>query len=361
MFASGHVLFNRAGVLMAQPFDAGSRRVTGDPFPVAESVASEGSRYASFSASTNGLLVYAAGSGRPLTRLTWFDRDGNILGTVGDAAFTTSIALSRDDRRIAAATMFGTPGNRDIVLFDGPGAAGDRFTFDATSDNGPVWAPDGKAIAYEGSPKGFLALLRKPVDGGPAEELVPGEIGITHFANDWSADRRYLLYTRGNGSSNDLWVLPLFGAGTPIPVAHEPNFSENSGAFSPDVQWIAYVSTETGTPQVYVRPFPSGGGKWQVSVGGGTNPVWSADQQEILFLGLDGRLLTAGVRITGSSFERSEPRALFSLPTAALSGANNYRQFAASRDGKRILANLLEQRGATTPLTVVVNWLSTPK
>lgn len=109
-----------------------------------------------------------------------------------------------------------------------------------------------------------------------------------------------------------------------------------------------------------MRPFPPASGKWQVSINGGTLPTWTADQREILFLGLDGRLMTAGVRTTGS-FERNEPRALFVLPTPAMNGVTNYRQFAVSKDGKRILANVLEQRGATTPLTVVVNWLAIPK
>ena len=103
------------------------------------------------------------------------------------------------------------------------------------------------------------------------------------------------------------------------------------------------------------------GGRVQVSVNGGTHPTWTADQREILFLGLDDRLMSASVRITGSSFERSEPRALFTLPTPVITGQANYRQYAVSKDGKRILANLLEQLPGTTPLTVVVNWLAIPK
>jgi Tol biopolymer transport system component len=367
-YASGHVLFNRNGVLMAQPFETQSRQFTGEPFPVAESVSSEGSRYAGFSASNTGTLVYAAGTGRPLTRLTWFDRGGTILDSVGDAAIMSAIALSRDDRRIAAVITSGTPENRDIWLADTSGGPLSRLTFDSTNDNAPMWSPDSKAIAYESNPKGFLSLMRKPADGGPDEELVPGATGVSVITSDWSADGRYLLFTRiearPQGSlagTTDLWVLPLFGERKPIPFAAERNVIESAGAFSPDVRWVAYVSNESGTPQINVRPFPSGGARWQVSVAGGTHPVWSADQQEILFLGLDGRLMSAGVRTAGASFERSEPRTLFLMPTLAINGVTNYRQFAVSRDGKRILANLMEQRSATTPLTVVVNWLSIPK
>jgi hypothetical protein len=99
--AAGHLLFNRNGTLMAQPFDAVSGHLGGDPFPIAQSIGFEGSRYASFSASDTGVLVSASGLGQRLGRLTWMDRAGTELNTIGDPQKYQGLALSSDDRRVA--------------------------------------------------------------------------------------------------------------------------------------------------------------------------------------------------------------------------------------------------------------------
>lgn len=149
-FASGHLLFNREGTLMAQPFDAEARQFTGDVFPIAEHIGSEGSRYASFSVSDNGVLVFAGGLTRPMTRLTWMDRTGRELGPLGDPATYQGLALSSDERRVATVLSTGTPENQDIWILDAARGTQTRFTFEAGADNAPIWSPDNLRIAFQG-------------------------------------------------------------------------------------------------------------------------------------------------------------------------------------------------------------------
>src|SRR5262249_20729272 len=136
-YGSGQLLFNREGTLMSQPFDAAKRVMTGDPFPVAESLESEGSRYASFALSTTGALVYSRGAspGIGLNRLTWFDRAGKAIGDLGEAAAYRGLALSPDERRVAATIASGSPPNLDIWTIDVTRGVSSRLTFDPWAEN----------------------------------------------------------------------------------------------------------------------------------------------------------------------------------------------------------------------------------
>jgi Tol biopolymer transport system component len=146
-----------------------------------------------------------------------------------------------------------------------------------------------------------------------------------------------------------VWVLPLFGDRTPIPVV-QTEFAEDSGAFSPDSRWIAYQSAESGQDQVYVQPFPATGGKYQVSKGGGTKPLWRADGRELFFQSLDSTMMAATIDTT-HRFEAGIPKPLFQ--TGAATSRPNV---AVTKDGQRFLVNTGLQRSSTVPLTVVVNW-----
>ena len=198
-FASGHLLFYRDGTLMALPFDAKALQAVGDAFPVADRVGREGSRYASFSASDTGVLIYGGGSGRATTRLTWMDRAGNELTTVGDAARYEHLALSPDERRIAVTLVdSGTPENRDIWIMDVARGTSDRFTTDAGNDNMPVWSPDNSRIVFSAIRDGANSTLRqKRLDVATNEEAVfppPGVAGpaaARRLVGRWPVHRLY--------------------------------------------------------------------------------------------------------------------------------------------------------------------------
>jgi eukaryotic-like serine/threonine-protein kinase len=361
-YASGHLLFNRSGTLMAQPFDAESRQFTDDAFPVADEIANEGSRYASFSVSGTGVLVLASGVARPTTRLTWMDRSGRQLGTIGDAAAYLGLALSNDERRVAVTLAKGSPENRDIYILDVRQQALGRFTFDVGLDNSPVWSPDDRTIVFQASREGLPQLRQRRVDGTGEEEslveFVRGEATAT-FPMDWSADGQYLLYlARGLTTSRGLFALPFFGDRKPfllMPVSVE----QSAGAvISPNGRWFAYQSSDGGQYQVLVRAFPQPRATFQISKDGGSHPVWRRDGKELFFLSADSKMMAASVETAGQ-FQAGPATPLFTVatPTNVITGG---RQYAVTQDG-RFLINVIQQQTTVTPLTVVINWLTQQK
>jgi hypothetical protein len=173
--------------------------------------------------------------------------------------------------------------------------------------------------------------------------------------SDWSPDGRFLLYTFSGGfpPTSDVWALPLFGDRQPFPVA-DTRFGESLGAFSPDGRWIAYVSDETGQPNVYVQPFQRAGGRQRISINGGRNPRWSGNGKELFYLDADGAM--TGVPITTTdTLAVGQPETLFPVGTLSVN-----QMFSVTRDGQRFLVNArpLNTTGVS-PLTVIVNWTST--
>jgi eukaryotic-like serine/threonine-protein kinase len=352
-YASGHLLFSREGVLMAERFDPDSRQLKGDPFPVADDVVGEGSRYASFAVSESGVLAYARGVTRATTRLTWFDRQGRATGTVGDPAPYWNLALSPDERKVAVSMVTGTPGNRDIWIIDLARGSMSRLTFDPGDDSSPIWAPDGSRLAFQGMSRRPPDSLRQKVVSGTVDDepLLADSPGFR--PTDWSTDGRFLAYARTAPETlTDLWILPLSGDRKPFPFV-QSRFIENNAVFAPNGNWIAYNSSESGQTDVYVQPFPPTGGKYQISKNGGSRPLWRADGKELFFLENNANFMAATVDTAGQ-FEAGVPQRLFSVVTGGFDG----RQYAVSADGKRFLVNTLQQQPTTTPLTVVVNWLS---
>src|SRR5262249_13148285 len=156
-------------------------------------------------------------------------------------------------------------------------------------------------------------IYKKDSSGSGNEELLL-KSGIPMLSNDWSPDGRYLLYNAFDPKTrSDLWVLPVAagtaGEGKPRPYLQTP-FSETQGQCSPNGRWIAYTSDESGQAQIYVQSFPTGGGKYQVSTGAGTQAKWRRDGKEIFYIGADGKMMAVNVKTEGK-FEADTPRALF--------------------------------------------------
>jgi Tol biopolymer transport system component len=328
-YGAGHLLFFRApGTLMAQQFDPATRQLTGDAFPVVDHVANEGTRYGSFSVSETGVLVYARGTARPTTRLTWFDRAGSVTGTVAEPAAYYALALAPDERRIAVSLASGTSENRALWIIDpARGSSTSRVTFDSVDDTAPVWSPDGSRLAFQSVRVGESSLRQKALNGTATDERLLA--GQQMFPTAWSSDGRFIAYTRNNGGYPDVWILPLTGDRKPFAFVQTP-FPKRTAAFSPDGRWLAYESTESG------------------------QPAWRGDGKELFFLGPDSKIMAATIDTT-TQFEADAPQALFPV---AISTQQTSRQFAVSRDGKRFLVNTRTAQSTIEPLTVVINWLS---
>jgi Tol biopolymer transport system component len=341
---------------MAQPFDPASLQTKGDPFPIADQVGTEGSRYATFAISPSGVLVYGRGNiGRGL-QLMWFDRSGKSLSTVGDVANgLQSVALSPDELRAAVTLTTGTPPNRDVWIIDLARTVSSRLTFDATDDTFPVWSPDGGKIAFFSLRQGDPGIRVAPATGGATDELVlkinrPVNVAVP---TDWSRDRHFIAYTQGSANT-DVWILPLAGDRKPFPLASS-SFAEDGATFSPDGRWIAYSSNESGQYQVYVQPFPPSGGKIQISRNGGGQPMWRGDGRELFFIAPDSAMMAATIDAS-RQFQAGVPQALFASHAAG--AVQGRRQYAVTKDGKRFLVLALQPAAGSAPLTVVVNWLA---
>ena len=353
-YASGHLIFNRDGTLMAQPFDPVSLQLGGDAVPVAENVGNEGSRYVSFSMSDTGTLVYGYGITRQAGQLTWLSRDGAKLGTLGEPQSYQSLALSPDDKSVAA-SIGPLAQNADLWIIDVARDTQARLTFEPGMDSFPVWSPDGLRVAFSGN-RGAATLRQKLASGAADDEqLLEGAFNPT----SWSVDGQYLAYNRSPaGGLSDIRVLPMSGDPKEIALVQRGSTDQNA-SFAPNGRWVVYTSTESGQSDVYMQPFPPTGSRWQVSRKGGNWPTWSADGTEVFFFTADGTMMSAAIDPLHPS-EPGAPKALFQSPAfGAIARSAPGRQYAVTRDGKRFLLNIPQQQSAITPLTVVLNWLAT--
>ncbi len=352
VYAQGHLLFLRAGTLMAQPFDPNRLVTTGEAVPLAEQVQrvlSSGTAGA-FSVSGSGLLAYREGGAVEGAGLAWFDRNGKQGLTIGDPARITTFSFS-PDRKSVAATVADRP-SFDIWTYDLDRGLRTRLTFGGGAN--PVWSPDGRTIAFSSNRKGHLDLYRKSADGTGAEELLHAD-NVDKVPTSWSPDGKILLYYTTYFASKtgwDLWVLPLTlerpGASLkPVPLLQTP-FDEIFPNFSPDGRWIAYVSNESQRSELYVTAFPIPatrlGARRQISTAGinsGTQR-WRSDGKEIFFEGADGNLMAAEVTTRGDTIDVGAVRPLFRRVNAT----GNFR-YDVSADGQRFLVAVpAEQKSA---------------
>jgi hypothetical protein len=360
----GHLVFVREGSLMAQAFDARHLELAGEVVPIAEGLPDSGAP--SFSASTGVVAYRTSGVGNPTTQLTWFDRAGKILGTVGEPGQYNNVALSpdgtraavtRNDSRAAGRGAFGSVwGNTDIWLHEFSRGTSARFTFDPALDWMAVWSPDGSRIIFSSDRDGPSNLYQKASRAGNEEALLKSN--EAKFSYDWSQDGRFLLYAVA-GQKFSLWVLPLTGDDhKPIPYLQTE--STYQARFSPDSRWIAYTSDESGKKEIYVQPFPAAsGGKWMVSKGGGEQPRWRRDGKELFYISADSKLMSVGVAAAAGTFQAGIPKALFAAPIWGGGGANAITRYDVTADGKKFLINSIPTETAaapSSPITVVLNW-----
>jgi eukaryotic-like serine/threonine-protein kinase len=352
--APGYLLFLRERTLMAQPFDASSVTTRGDAVPIAEELRYDGLNLVGrFSVSQNGVLAYTSGSfGGALNavQLTWFDRTGKAIGTIGMPGVIQWPAISPDGHTVAFDRVAPPNGSVDIWLYDQARGTESRFTFNSPTNSFPVWSPDGSHIAFESIRPGLGDLYQRATSGAAQDELLDKFVpGANPRPTDWSRDGRYIIEHVFNPKTNaDISVLPLFGDRKAIPYLHM-DYNEGWGKLSPDGKWLAYQSDETKQYEIYVQSFPNPGGKWQVSTSGGIRPVWSRDGRELFFISYGKKMMAVEVK-SGAKFEAGVPKPLFDTRIAT----GNY-WFDVSKDGHFLIPSLVAE-GTVAPISVVVNW-----
>jgi eukaryotic-like serine/threonine-protein kinase len=346
--------------LMAQPFDARRLKLTGEAVPLAQGVA--------FSASANGVLAYATAGVSGLHSLTWYNRQGKVLGTAGAPSSNDSLNLSPDGKR---AFVFSATTSSRLWLVDFATNATTPFTFPSSPageyDGDAVWSPDGSRVIFGADEGGsFTSVYEKPVSGATDERLILKSPGVKH-PRRWSPDGRFLLYEAYDLKTGraEIWALPLGGDKKPVPVL-QAGFDVGSPQFSPDGHWMAYASDESGRPEIFVRAFSSNsdgnsftlGGEWQISAGGGVDPRWGSDGKELYYRGPDGKVMVAEVA-TKPTFQPGPARELFQGPPLLFpAGADGPSGWGVTPDSKRFLFLVSAEQSsqAQAPFTVVLNW-----
>jgi Tol biopolymer transport system component len=389
----GFVLFNRGTTVFAQPFDAKKLAFTGEPIRVADGVPTvqggpnvnpNSTRSGSFAVSQTGVLVFRndataaqnqGGSAPEERSIFWFDRGGVRSGSLGPAGAYVGVDLSPDGKRVALHRHEGSGG--DSWVFDFAENRMQRLTFDATQDNqSPIWSPDGTRIAFASRRSNKWGLYVKRADGTGTDELITESEAVKNPMS-WSPDGKLLVYTQA-GQARDIWAVPVADDKKPFPIVQTPA-DEAFAQVSPDGKWLAYMSNETARQEIYVKPFPDGPGKWQVSTDGGNWPRWSHDSKDLYFI-LAPNVMASEMRVTGSSIQAGAPRILFGIDNPTANHNNpSYHRYAVSADGKNFLTTqsgagggvagggvadqiaAIADRGGTAPasisgVSVVLDW-----
>jgi len=352
--STGHIVFaDYAGsTLLAAPFSL-DRLEMGDPVPVLEGVLMSGVGSAHFALSRSGTLAYLSGEAG-VAQLLRVDRQGTTVPLTSEGADFYEPRVSPDGRQLAVRVDEEETSN--IWVYDLEGGTQTRLTVEGINAD-PVWTPDGRRITFSSERNGVIGIFWRPWDGSePAESLVTHQGAAQTHAGSWTPDGRRLAYrvntaAGGAGGSRDLWSFAP-GASPAAEPFLATQFSEAVPQISPNGRWLAYESDESGRFEVYVRPFPGGGGRIPVSTAGGLEPVWSRDGRELFYIDPDDRLVATRVE-SGETFRVGERTPLFRVAEFRRRVVDaNYDVFP---DGKSFVM-VGATRGASRQLMVVQHW-----
>jgi eukaryotic-like serine/threonine-protein kinase len=352
---TGHVLFERRLTnqgIWALPFSLRRMEVTGEPFLVVPGAGPP-------RVADDGTLVFGFGEVGVPTRLVWVDRAGKIVSNIQPEALPfqlPSFRLSPDEKRLVQATR--ESGKTDYWIVNLARGTRTRLASDNFSRGWFCgWTPDGKSVLYSSrdAPAGYTVMLKTPDAGGDAKELLIGKEA------SFSQDGKFIIYGTSEPERGqqgwDLWYVGTEAGAKPLPFLVTPK-EERYAEFSPDGNYVAYVSNESGRHEVYVMRFPNGEGKSRVSIAGGSVPRWSRRGDELFFVSGDDIM---AVRVqTKPSLVMGQPQKLFSRrPVAADRAEGLYDSYDVSGDGQRfVMLQTDEQQTTTQKLTIIQNWFA---
>ena len=347
-----------AGTLMAHSFDAGSLELSGEALPVVEEIQYySGLAKGAFSVSENGTLVYSS-SEKPKTQLIWFDRRGNQLGSLGGTVVYGQPSLSSDDKTVAVERVDPITHDEDLWLIDATRDVASRLTADPNIDFMPVLAPDATRVVFASARGTPPNLFHKVLSGSHTDEERLIRSTHNNQPTDWSPDGRLVVYASLNPRTQwDLWLLPMSAVDSdrkPVPLL-ETEFNEHLGRLSPNGRWLAYVSDESGTNEVYVRAFPKPETVRRISANGGSEPRWRGDGKELFFLAADQRLMGVIVE-SEAGFEIGTPAALFTIRTGSTRNNGYDVNYTVTRDGLRFLVSAVTEDVTPLRTKIVINW-----
>jgi len=361
VYLDGLLLYVDHGILTARPFDLATLSFDGDAIPLIEDVTqSAGALWgaALFSVSDEGTLMFVRGAPEQgeVSQLQWVDRQGNELRTIGGVESYSSFQLSHKGDRVV--TSIGDPG--DIWINDIARDTATRLTFDPGSDNNPIWSPDDERVVFQSSRliagQRFVPsnLFQKTASGLDDEEhLSIVEYSPSLQPSDFSSDGKVVALTAMSPKTGADVMFFSFETGK-VEVYLQSEYDEVSPAFSPDGNWLAYASEESGEFEIYVVSYPGPGGKWQVSRGGGELPIWSADGRELFYL--RGHELMSVEVETDGQFRHGTPVKLFERREMIFSSGD--QTLGVSPDGKKflLLTPHKDEHAAAAQVTLLQGW-----
>jgi Tol biopolymer transport system component len=300
--------------------------------------------------SETGTLVFTAGgSFKPDRFAAMVDRTGSATSLTNDREQFLEPSSGPRGQRIAVSI---NAANDDIWILDRQQRLLSRFTPGDGDHRYPIWTPDDKRIVFAWGRGEAYGIFWKDAEGvGEAEQLVAPK--NQQYPGSISPDGKLLAFWETNpATSRDIWLLPLQGERKPQRFAVTP-FDEWAPKFSPNGQWIAYTSNESGRPEIYVQAVQSGGAKHRISSGGGAWPVWSPDGRELFFLN-DANLMVGKMDPnSGTAFDVSR---LFSIPNLLQTPTSP--EYDITPDGKNFVMILQNEKSPPTQLNVIFNWFS---
>jgi serine/threonine protein kinase/Tol biopolymer transport system component len=361
IYRGGRLYFVRQGSLFAQPFDAVTLQPVGEAVTVAHDVATR--LGGAIDVSGNGAVAYRAAIRAARQQLVWFDRDGKRGATVGEPFTGSNPFLSRNGRDLLLQRT--QSNNTDIWHVDLTRGAFTRLTFEPGIDALPVLSPDGRRVVFSaprgGTPTGGAdrTLFETSLDHVGSVATMAYRSDRFAQPEDWSADGRYILL-REVDLTTGLGNIAALSPAEPknVIAITNPPYDARNPQFSPDGQWVAYESDESGRFEIYIQPFPGPGAKVPVSTDGGTQVRWKADGRELFYLGRANTLLAVPIRLGAANQPPviGAAVALFTLPFFSENASTFSRQqYVVAPDGNHFLASLTEEP-MPVPVTVILNW-----
>jgi serine/threonine-protein kinase len=353
----GHLLYVHQRTLFAVPFDPERLELLGTPQAIVNGIVSNSVGSAGrfdISTSHSGMFVHQEGATSEFGyQVSWLDSSGKTTPLIAKPAPYGNIRLSPDGQRLALSINTGK-GN-DLFIYDFMRDKMSQLTFSDVLNGSPVWTPDGKYLAFRSTDS--MSWIRAD-GGGEVHSLLPGPNTPSSFSRD---GKQLAYYVTNPGTGSDILMLPLDLSDPDHPKPQKPMafltspVSENQPAFSPDGRWIAYrTSSGSGEQNIWVRPYPGPGGRWQISTGGASFPMWSQTTPQLFFEKDDGEIMVVDYTIKGDSFMAGNPRP-WSEHHAFQPGTTINIDIAP--DGKRLLI-LDRPAGAAQPVTQVALWLN---